>query len=248
MFLPFIGIHRYIASFKPVKCPRMSRDFGQTHIACTSEGVLPIHVHVQTHTHKFTDVAVDTMRQWDWLVMNIFCKRKHSESGYGSAASAVLRVLHFKTCIGARPLVLFSPFASNDAIIPPPTSYAPSLPSPFLSFLASLALFSIQETWLQPAYFMRPASARVPIHPSIHPWWIRLSIAGYNLTLHFLRRCQDLFLDLLAALPTSALKIYPRSFPHDDIARSFKLLRRERAQVSPRNSLIKNSLRKKCKK
>jgi len=138
----------------------------------TSEDILRMCVHKQ-NAHVNSRMQPSTQCDWrDWLVMNIFCERKHSESGYGPAASAVLRVLHFEMYIGARSLFALRFSASNGAIIPLPTSYAPSPPSPFLLFLASSALFSIQETWLQPAYFMRPVSDRVPIHPtkpSIHP-------------------------------------------------------------------------------
>lgn len=48
------------------------------------------------HTYRSTDAAADTMRQRDWLVMSVFCERKHSKSGRGPAASAVLRVLLFE--------------------------------------------------------------------------------------------------------------------------------------------------------
>lgn len=98
----------------------------------------------------------------------------------------------------SRPLFAHRFSASNGAIIPPPTGYAPSpLLALFSFFLASSALFSIQETWLLPAYFMRPAAVHPSIqpagYPSIHPWWIRVSVDGYNLTLHFLRRCQETY-------------------------------------------------------
>lgn len=57
MFLPFIGIHRYIVTFKPVKCPRMSSDSGQ--IAYTNESVLSMHVH---NTNRHTQIHICSRR------------------------------------------------------------------------------------------------------------------------------------------------------------------------------------------
>lgn len=107
----------------------------------------------------------------------------------------------------------------DGAIIPTPASNAPSPLRP--SYFFSPLHFSIQETWLQPAYFMHILWGQPPTvypsilptsqlsQPSIHPSMMDPSVRRYtaiHLTLHFSRHCQDLSLDnLLATLTYKSL-------------------------------------------
>lgn len=124
-----------------------------------------------THLYTQTQTSIGCGRwhnaqQRDWLVMNVFCERKHSESGCGLAASAVLRVSLFvyKASSRASP----GPLSPAVSLLPLRCHHLASnqlcTVAPFLLFFK---LSSIQETWLQPAYFMKDQPPTV--YPSIHP-------------------------------------------------------------------------------
>lgn len=186
-----------------------------------------------THLYTQTQTSIGCGRwhnaqQRDWLVMNVFCERKHSESGCGLAASAVLRVSLFvyKASSRASP----GPLSPAVSLLPLRCHHLASnqlcTVAPFLLFFK---LSSIQETWLQPAYFMKdqPPTVYPSIHPSIqlvcqpsiHPSMIDSSVRlqGYNPlqpnSALFTTMSRHILVDNLLATSASI----PPLFSHDDV-------------------------------
>lgn len=150
----------------------MSRDLDQnTYI---SEGVLPEQQtrmwRAQIHECGRRHNATAGLASYEHFLLTQAQRIRLWTRSFSSIAGLALRNAY----IGARPLVPFLLTASNDAIIPPPTSYAPSPPSPFFLFLRLVrALFHSRDVIAACIFYetsLRPCThPSATSYPSIHP-------------------------------------------------------------------------------
>ena len=138
----------------------MPGDFGQiytrtrTYFRCTY-----INTQIYTQIHEY--------RWHNWLVMNIFCERKQSETSYrvwntrSSIACLALRNVYRGAF--SRPLFVFRFSASNGAIIPQLCTVTLF----FLLFLASSALFYSRDVIATCIFYQ--TSLRLCTHPASYP-------------------------------------------------------------------------------